>query len=421
MDYCRSLPKALLCSIAAVFSAGCTTFLKPDTLRYQLPDPSEVAGCFSEYGGYCPSEGTPTAVLSSAGYFSSLASQARAYEVNGIVAVALLGKADPQPLASEAIADAADILSFLTEAKDGEVIAENDLADARVSILSAVAYGAFEELAEATVDVAASDPVARTSQYVSQYLKAYFRSGRFGKIHVDPTKINEQIVAELRERLQGSLPDDQIKILADRLTKKISPQYFGIVKDESFVARGGKVYQFKEITLGVSPGAEKPVTTTKLDGVQVVGEVTRVVFEAMFDARHGLPAVASATGVTQHLGLIENRSCTDEESQADPQGCKQRDLRILDSAKFERVESIASQIDGATLALTGSYLRGVSWFSLNNEYLATFLETAVAVSARKSAEKVAWCYYRCPTGSVDTALARDIRVPMQSKQRQIRK
>lgn len=318
---------------------------------------------------------------------------------------------NPRSLATEAIADAAEILAFVTEANDRAAIDEDEISEARLTILNAVAYDAFDELAEVTVARANSDSVARTSQYISHYLRAYFRSGRFAKVQVDPTKVKEKIFSELSVQLAGKLSNDQIQTLADKLTQKISPQDFGVVNDESFVARGGKVYQFKEITLGVTPGAEKPITVTKIDGVQVVGEVTRVVFEAMFDARHGLPGVANATGVKAKLGLIENRACTDEELKADPKLCG------LDEEKFERVESIASQVDGATLALTGSYLRGVSWFSLNNEYLATFLETAVAVSARKSAEKVAWCYYRCPPETVEPAAAREFRVPMRSTER----
>ena len=47
------------------------------------------------------------------------------------------------------------------------------------------------------------------------------------------------------------------------------------------------------------------------------------------------------------------------------------------------------------LALVGGILRGGSIFALNNEHLAAFLETAIAVSAPKGTEKIAWCVATC--------------------------
>jgi hypothetical protein len=40
-------------------------------------------------------------------------------------------------------------------------------------------------------------------------------------------------------------------------------------------------------------------------------------------------------------------------------------------------------------------IRGASLFSLNNEALATAIETAVGVAIRKQAEKALWCWYNC--------------------------
>lgn len=37
----------------------------------------------------------------------------------------------------------------------------------------------------------------------------------------------------------------------------------------------------------------------------------------------------------------------------------------------------------------------VIWLSLNNEAIAKAIETALGVTARKAAEKFAWCYAAC--------------------------
>ena len=61
--------------------------------------------------------------------------------------------------------------------------------------------------------------------------------------------------------------------------------------------------------------------------------------------------------------------------------------RFAFDTEFESVENWAGTIEGTTSAGVGRLIRGVSWFSLNNEALAGLIETAIGVTLRKAAER----------------------------------
>jgi len=57
----------------------------------------------------------------------------------------------------------------------------------------------------------------------------------------------------------------------------------------------------------------------------------------------------------------------------------------------ERAGAVESMVGG----VVGELIQGISWLSLNNEAIAKAIETALGVTARKGAEKFAWCYAAC--------------------------
>ena len=50
---------------------------------------------------------------------------------------------------------------------------------------------------------------------------------------------------------------------------------------------------------------------------------------------------------------------------------------------------------GAGIPYFNTPISSVIWLSLNNEAIAKAIETALGVTARKAAEKFAWCYAAC--------------------------
>lgn len=396
--------RTILITVSVLLASGCGLFKSPGQFGYQLPDPGDLADCFQQRGGVCPAPLAPVAVsgVDINERLERLASQAEdlanATQVEldreartspGMVHVASARAASDVRVASAASAIASSVRMVQRVSAQGrnETIRIKDLDAANRNVLSAIALDSFGEIASSPDT--ASLAVAPLDQWIAAYLRAYFRNGKFAEAIFDTSELRSQLHEELTEQLSPVSSPQQIDALTDKIIGRIVPSDVGRIEDASFVARGGKAYQFGGITLTVTPKGERPLSLTKVNGPEVVADLTRVVFEAVFDYIHGLPAVPNATGVTSGLGLEEHDACG-----AGNSACSSSSP-MLSEAEFDRVEEISSQIDGATLALVGSSLRGVSWFSLNNEYLGTFLETVVAVTARKNAEKVVWCSYTC--------------------------
>jgi hypothetical protein len=67
----------------------------------------------------------------------------------------------------------------------------------------------------------------------------------------------------------------------------------------------------------------------------------------------------------------------------------------VDAEEFGNIETRSAQVEGVISAGTGRLIRGISFLSLNNEALATAIETAVGLAVRKPIENVMWCWYAC--------------------------
>jgi hypothetical protein len=66
--------------------------------------------------------------------------------------------------------------------------------------------------------------------------------------------------------------------------------------------------------------------------------------------------------------------------------------------ELAEIEGFANRVENAMTATTGELIRGLGPVSLDNELVASLVETAVGVIGRKVVEKVGWCYF-CVAGS----------------------
>lgn len=423
--WARRLVIALHACVMPFLLSACAT----EKLVYRLPVSKQevVLACMRQQGGACPSAAELGRSLQSSEveYWDALAATAsRSAAAEG--RSALGAASERSALARDAVAASAKLVSRVTKPDSKLPLDEKTLRHTRRAILEASVVDAFDELS--VTASAGSDPnalasaraggerdLATTAQFISQYLKAYFRNGKFSKLTLDPDALKEKIKAEITEQLKGTTKAEDIEKLAAKLTAKLQTKEFGTVSDTAFVARGGKSYQFKEVGVTFTPEGDKALSITKIDSVGVVADLTRVVIEAMFDSRDRLPAVANATGVVfpstldpKPIALIENNPCAEGDANPD---C----ARMLSADRFAKVEGIAAQVDGITLGLVGGIVRGGSVFALNNEHLAAFIENAIATSARKTTEKIAWCVSTCEMaktgdarGGRDLSLSSDI-------------
>jgi hypothetical protein len=238
----------------------------------------------------------------------------------------------------------------------------------------------------------AAQGMSRMALFIREYLRAYFRNGRFVRFNLDSTTLDAELQKEILARFPG-ITDQARKDLTKSLfgTDKF---YFGEIDSGGFVSRGGATYQFPPLEAKLDPFARRPITVSKIDFPTVGSDIIRVILEATFDAHDLLPGVSNCTGsiVTdekdQPLPQAERLPINDPQAN-DPQAGN------LKEDQFGKVNQTSSKIEAVSSTAVGQLIRGAGWASLNNEALAKLVETFVGVTFRKVTEKAAWCWYSC--------------------------
>ena len=150
-------------------------------------------------------------------------------------------------------------------------------------------------------------------------------------------------------------------------------------KETFFYNRAGQKFGFPTITIAFDPKAAHPLDVTKIDEIELIGDLTRVTIEALADAFS--PDVF-----------------------ADPKstGCVHKILtNCVDTAKPEvkQLKCVMGYAD-KTEALSGYVaavvVRGGWWAALNNEALAKAFQVGASVTFRKIAENAAMGPGICP-------------------------
>lgn len=243
---------------------------------------------------------------------------------------------------------------------------------------------------------------ARVLAFLKAYFSAYFRSGKFVSLSLDAKTLKAKLNDKLNKELPG-LADATHSVDLDKLIDELmleitgsqakdgSIPILGKVSDRALIARDARKLQFQEIPIAFAPLADKQLVFPKLNFVTAGSESIRVFFEAVGDAIFDTPGDPSPTGCTMknegdyRLTTFEALDSTDGN----------RTKHNVTSDEFGRVSAWANRSEALTGALTGQLVRGISIFSLNNEAVATLVETAIAAAARKGTEKFAWCAYAC--------------------------
>lgn len=237
-------------------------------------------------------------------------------------------------------------------------------------------------------DTDAEDKLRRS--YINAYFKAYFRNGKFYSVTLDGAELEKKVIARLRDTLPG-LPAAEYDRLARQLFDGLgfndkSWPVFGKIAAEGFVTRGGQDIKMPavEAELDLASGKTK---VTKVDTTAVVGDLVRVLLHAIYDAHDRLPGVTNATGYSKAL----------------PTPLAKNEKTGVDETEFGEIETRASRIELLASSGVGRVIRGIGLVALNNEAIATAIETAVGVAARKHTEKVLWCWVACGLNGGKTA------------------
>lgn len=244
---------------------------------------------------------------------------------------------------------------------------------------------------DALTAVAEADPNRRArNAYLKAYFKAFFRDGKFFKATIDRSDLLERLAAKLKDEIPG-LEDDEYKELARKLFPEQNlddggdKYVFGKIADTGLVTRDGSQLAFPGLEVSATLGSSE-IKTPEIDYVAVGSDLIRVLLQASFDSSLRVPAVSNATGLSDSIPeplRLRNAGGTDEYS-----------FNVTEE-EFGDINTRSTQIEGVVSSGTGRLIRGVSIFSLNNEALATAIETAVGMGVRKPMEKVLWCWYQC--------------------------
>lgn len=215
--------------------------------------------------------------------------------------------------------------------------------------------------------------VAKTEEqagYLSTYLKAYFRNGKFASVKVSLDDLDAY--APGLKQLPPAIRDEIKKVL-DKAT-------FGKIADEGFVSRTGTSRAFPPLNIAIDPTQRTKVSIGEIDPVVVGADMIRVIIEALFDRHDRLPGVTNATGLK-----VEKKPLNDIKAV--------KLMFDLDDDGFGKLDQIANSVDGGASSLAGQVVRGLNIAALNNEAIAKLLEALAGATARKVAEKGGWCYY----------------------------
>jgi hypothetical protein len=214
-----------------------------------------------------------------------------------------------------------------------------------------------------------------TAALFERDFSAYFRNGEFASVSITLSNLIKRFPA-----LQSYPPE--VKNEIEQALKKVEEKLvFGRIGDAGFVTRFGAKFQFPPMGFKIDPAAESVVSFSKVDYVEIGHDLIRVFLEALFDAASPLPAVSEATGVQAEV--------------LRPFKPDQAPYEFISETDYTRMNEQANAVESGVSFTVSKVIRGMGVFSINNEAVETLIENIVGTIARKSFEKLNWCWYGC--------------------------
>jgi hypothetical protein len=270
--------------------------------------------------------------------------------------------------------------------------------------------------------------VFNVARFLSAYFDAYFRGGQFLQV----TFNEQEFVATLAMRVKHQFPKpgkapptaediaallqpefDQldeksfVKNLASDFQKNLPASGIGSLTPEqiqsvlqpafdnlcrkaghasntclsstmgksAFVTRAGLSVQFSGVSFAIGGKDTVGISHTYPQVANFGPQLIRVFVEAIFDANGPHPpAVPNSTACDPANNLFRGDECVT--------------AGTPDDLRRQQIDMISAGAEALSSSETGVIIRGASWAALNNELVASLLETLVGVNARKISEKV---------------------------------
>ncbi|CDF83935.1 hypothetical membrane protein [Pseudomonas knackmussii B13] len=237
---------------------------------------------------------------------------------------------------------------------------------------------------EETPELLGMVAIFNTANFISTYFDEYFRGGQWLQVSVDQPAFEDAVVKRVNEQLKTPLSADQQQALKDTL-KAHCNQTAGLCSglptlgQSGFVSIFGQNLQFAGVNLvfGDEKSAKFWKPTLSSPSVGVLGpQLAQVMVEAVFDANGQHPPGLAGKSTACVKGLFDER---DQPGQCITTPGK--DWSTLD-IRGNRTQAVVTT--GTGVLIRGGYIA-----SLNNETVASIIETFAGASARKAVQQIA--------------------------------
>jgi hypothetical protein len=238
---------------------------------------------------------------------------------------------------------------------------------------------------------------------IAAYMTDYFRNGEIVALDFGYDDLKAGLLKKLKEHIKDPTAIAAAQAEIDKLAKDLANQLCkagstagktcrvaGVIGEGSFVTRAGKSFAYPGVVVTFDSGADKKLSTNQVLPDAVISDLVRVVFEATGDSLFQVPG-AKTSSLCKLTQPTTAAFCAD-------------DTTALD---LQKVDGAADRVEAGAYVVTGLVVRGGWFFSLNNEALASSIQTALSVLARKKTEYAVWSkLHRCPTGRAAHAYER---------------
>ncbi|MDB5981852.1 MAG: hypothetical protein JWQ69_2867 [Pseudomonas sp.] len=235
------------------------------------------------------------------------------------------------------------------------------------------------------------------SVFLATYFDEYFRAGQFVQVSVNQQSLENDVIQQFDSKLKAPLTDEeknQLRQAVDTVCAKTPDHCTALptLGSEGFISLFGQSVQFGGISIafnGASPNAPwRP--SISAPSVGVLGpQLMQVLVEALFDANGPHPP-----------GLMTSTACSKKLFQDDDDKAQ-----CVEASKADETWASINRVGNATQALVttgmGTLIRGGNIAALNNESLATTVETFAGVTMRKAVQQVMWVCSTPTSVSVD--------------------
>jgi hypothetical protein len=242
--------------------------------------------------------------------------------------------------------------------------------------------------------------IFNASDFLATYFDEYLRGGQFLQISANQQSLENDTVAQFSGRLKIPLTGDaqaQLRKAMDQICANAAGSCtpstsFG---SDSYTSIFGQTVQFAGVTVafnGSTPKAPWRPTITAPSASAFAPQMVQVLVEALFDANGPHPpALSTSTACAKQLF-----------QDVDEPGIAQCvDLSATDS-QWQSMNAIGNATQALVTTGVGTVIRGGGSVALNNETIASTVETLAGVATRKAVQQVMWVCKAPASTSVDT-------------------